>query len=398
MVCRSLALTTLAALSFAAAPTESGLKTQLADYQSELAKLRATGRPLREMPAARFFLFGMGSRQKLLYRDGALWELPSGRVVKQWNVASELIVPPAYAVLVHRTDGGGVLLEEDEAGVWLTEDGRRTALSKSQLKLPTFAGRPSANVLRVLHQEILINVVDGKPLPNLLVYATPWYRDGAMVAMVLARTGNLDLLKGWIASLSDPFDHNNRAQGVAESEADNLGQALYLIALGGERNHPLIARILEEAKRFRQEEGGRVWLRGRSDFGVHPVYQTKWMKFGLRALGLRDDYTIPRLADTYSALFWWDYRSEHVAGERFSARLARDYPYLAWAEDHFYGEAHGPVGTIDYPLSWEAQASQANYAGMRLIAQEYAEQKLAAPHTWHAAEMFLYLMDSAPRR
>jgi hypothetical protein len=35
---------------------------------------------------------------------------------------------------------------------------------------------------------------------------------------------------------------------------------------------------------------------------------------------------------------------------------------------------------------------------MRLIAPEYAEEKLAAPHTWHAAEMFLYLMDSAPPR
>jgi hypothetical protein len=46
-----------------------------------------------------------------------------------------------------------------------------------------------------------------------------------------------------------------------------------------------------------------------------------------------------------------------------------------------------------YPLTWEARASQANYEGMKLVSKEYTERRICAPHSWHAAEMFLYLLD-----
>ena len=32
------------------------------------------------------------------------------------------------------------------------------------------------------------------------------------------------------------------------------------------------------------------------------------------------------------------------------------------------------------------------YEGMKVIAEEFVRQRLAAPHTWHAAEVFLYLI------
>jgi hypothetical protein len=38
-------------------------------------------------------------------------------------------------------------------------------------------------------------------------------------------------------------------------------------------------------------------------------------------------------------------------------------------------------------------ASQAESDGMQRIGLEYANQKLCAPHTWHAAEAFLYLIE-----
>jgi len=47
-----------------------------------------------------------------------------------------------------------------------------------------------------------------------------------------------------------------------------------------------------------------------------------------------------------------------------------------------------------YPLTWEAHASQANYAGMKLVSKEYTGRKICAPHSWHAAEMFLFLLDA----
>ena len=72
--------------------------------------------------------------------------------------------------------------------------------------------------------------------------------------------------------------------------------------------------------------------------------------------------------------------------------LSGNNPYLTWAADSYYGEKNGLVGNRDYPLSWEANASQANYAGVEIVSPQYTRRKLAAPHTWHAAEMFLRLL------
>src|SRR5207302_5229015 len=120
-------------------------------------------------------------------------------------------------------------MREDSEAVWLEQGGQRTALggTQSPVKLPGFNGKKFPCVLRVLHQELLVNITEAGPVPNFFVYEKPWYRDGAMVALALQETGNLDLLKPWILGLREPFDRNNK--GV--TEADNLGQALFLISL-----------------------------------------------------------------------------------------------------------------------------------------------------------------------
>ena len=46
-----------------------------------------------------------------------------------------------------------------------------------------------------------------------------------------------------------------------------------------------------------------------------------------------------------------------------------------------------------YPLTWEAKASQAHYRGMGLVSDDYATGNHAAPHTWHAAEISLHVLD-----
>ena len=73
------------------------------------------------------------------------------------------------------------------------------------------------------------------------------------------------------------------------------------------------------------------------------------------------------------------------------AALKCHYSY-GWAYDHFHGAKKSPLSHRDDPLTWEAHASQARYEGMRVIAPVFLEQKLAVPHTWHAAEAFLYLL------
>jgi len=48
----------------------------------------------------------------------------------------------------------------------LFENGQASLLNESPLKLPSFEGQPYNLVLRVLHHEILVNILDGKPLPK----------------------------------------------------------------------------------------------------------------------------------------------------------------------------------------------------------------------------------------
>ena len=92
-------------------------------------------------------------------------------------------------------------------------------------------------------------------------------------------------------SLTDPYDRNNGG----ETEADNLGQTLYILSFFTDRNNPLVAKILEEAKKYEVSDGKDKYIKGRSDFHDAPVYQTKWLKYGLKALNLPDDYTIPQV-------------------------------------------------------------------------------------------------------
>ncbi|GAA4455528.1 hypothetical protein GCM10023189_23410 [Nibrella saemangeumensis] len=391
----------------------------LAVYRQNLALLRQEHTNQQELPDMKFFLFGMGNRTKLIYQKGRLMEAQTGHIVEQWRVQQALIVPSEYLVHLTLMDSTTVQIREDENGVWIHQPGKSPQLVKgtrNRLNLPTFADKKYGPVLRVLHHEVLINIIAGKPVPNFLVYSRPWFRDAALMGMVMQQTNNLHLIKDWIMKIRDPFDRNNR--GI--SEADNLGQVLFLVSLVSDQKHPAVKMVLDSVKRFGKpllpsvtdtiavrpiaqsstapHLPDKIYLSGKTDYAEHPVFQTKWIKYGLKSLGLPDPYTIPTVYDSYSALFWWDYTDQHVPGKPFNESSGRNYPYLTWAEDHFNSRTgtlvrRGMVGSVDYPLSWEQQASEANYAGMTILDKNLMKQKLSFPHTWHAAEMFLLLIE-----
>jgi hypothetical protein len=366
----------------------------LVEYRLELDRFRAEYGGTRPLPEVRFFLFGMGQRPKFIYRNGQLLDARSGAVVRQWPLGTETIVPPDYVVALQTADGARVRIVEDETAVWIESAERREAIPGTRLpvKLPRFDGHRYARVLRVLHQELLVNITPAGPVPNFFVYTKPWYRDAAMMALAFQKTGNLDLIRNWVLALREPFDRNN----AGETEADNLGQVLFLVSLVSNTNHPVVPTVLAELPRFERVGPQGRFIQGRTDFAEHPVYQTKWLKFGLRALGLPDPYGVPSVPDSYSALFWMDYRDLHTPGR--DAEDRDDYPYLGWACDHFYRTKKSPISNRDYPLTWERNASQANYAGLRVLDPAYADQRLAAPHTWHAAEVFLYVLEEERAR
>lgn len=362
----------------------------LQTYHENLAQLRREHGNHRDLPDLKFFLFGMGDRLKLIYRNGRLLNALTGNIEEQWNVKHEVIVPSEYLVHLTLADEQTIQIREDEMGVWILQTNKRPRLipgSRSRLNLPRFTDKPYGPVLRVLHQEVLINVINGRPVPNFLVYYKPWYRDATQMAMVFRSTDNLHLIRDWIMAIRDPFDRNNRL------EADNLGQVLFLVSLVSDRSHPIVPIVLDSARRFQKEN----YIIGKTDNVEHPVYQTKWLKYGLKSLGLPDTYVVPKQADSYSSVFWLDYKNEHVEEKRVDNNFSNN-PFFGWAEDHFYSQARVPekrgmVGNIDYPLSWQQRDIDAHYPGLTVLDRDLVRQKIAFPHAWHAAEMFLLLYE-----
>lgn len=364
----------------------------LTAYQSDLTRFRAEYGGTRNNPDVAFYLFGMGSRPKLVYKNGSLINALTSAVVASWNVSSQTIVPSEYAVEIVDAGGNKIRIYEDEIGIWIRTNAAEALVegSRSWVTLPKFSHHAYGSVLRVLHQELLINIVNSEPVPNFLVYSKAWRRDAAMMAMCFDKTDNVHLIKTWLLGLTDPYDKNNSGN----SEPDNLGQDLYMMSLVADKNHPFVQTVLAAIPPVTvTNPNGQKHITGSVDFSQRSVYPTKWLKYGLRALGLPDPYTIPAQNDSYAALFWMDYK-EYNQGTEAADR--GNYPYLGWAVDHFHGTKLSPISNRDYPLTWERNASNANYAGMAVVDPVFVSERLSVPHTWHAAEVFLYTLASNP--
>lgn len=333
-------------------------------------------------PENQFFLFGMGDREKYVYKNGSLRRYSDNKIIYAWNIVEEEFFFDEYKVVLTTKSKERVVLLENESGFFVGE----TCLCNSKINLPSFDGYKYQKQLRILHHEILINIINGKPVPNYFVYKKPWYRDGAMMGMVLKATGNLHLIKDWILSITDFYDRNN----AGNTEPDNLGQLLYLISLVSDKNNPMVQKIIDEAKRI-SDDG---LLTGITDFNDHRIYSTLWLLFALKELEIENDYfKVPEKFDDYARMFWMD-REGIERKTHFENKYNWLYPYLWWAVKHFENESiDEELLKITYPMSWEKEASQANYEGIRQLSNIYADNKFSAPHTWHGAEMFLYLIE-----
>jgi hypothetical protein len=339
---------------------------------------------IHEMP---FYLFGMGARRKMIFCNHCLFDIFSGKLLYRFRETGFRIIPEEYRVKMQ--DGE---IFENETGVYLRQNDRTISVTEGYLRIPEFPGNPNRNALRILFHEITVNIVEGKPVPNLFVYKKPWYRDAAMMCMVLQRTENLHLVYDWILSLDEAYDRNN----AGNCEPDNLGQALYMISLVSDKNHPLVKKILKEAGKWRKG----IYIEGLTDGGRHPVYQTKWLKYGLKKLGIPESYEIPETADDYGELFWMEEkenRSKHPAESVIESKgdcwKNSDYPYLEAARAHLKNEAPFVTERWEYPLTWERNASEADYSKNLPFFPQMAAGKICAPHTWHAAELYLWMTE-----
>ncbi len=119
-----------------------------AEYRTALGRVREGRGKAYALPAVDFYLFGMGGRDKSVDAAGRLLDARTGEVLRTWDVAEELIVPPAYTDALKTKAGQLVVVSEDEAAVWVEADGKREALTRGAVKLPDLAGRKHRLVLR----------------------------------------------------------------------------------------------------------------------------------------------------------------------------------------------------------------------------------------------------------
>lgn len=334
-------------------------------------------------PENNFFLFGMGHRQKYVYKNGNLTNIKTSKIEFSWNVDSEEFIYHQYTVILHLSDGKSITIYENEIGLFIDD----LCIEKSYIHLPDFKEYKYSKALRILHHEVLINFNGTIPVPNIYVYDKAWYRDGAMMALVLNETGNIDLLKNWALSITSLYDMNN----ANHREPDNLGQLAFILSFFVDKSYPLVSEIVKEAKRIMKNGV----LTGITDFNHHEIYSTLWLKYGLDKLGVDTSFiNIPLTFDSYARMFWMN-RTGIERHTYFDNHYDENYPYLWWAVKHFENEPIDDsfINTDIYPMSWERLASQAVYENIAPLSTEYAKNNFSAPHSWHASEQFMYLIE-----
>ena len=333
----------------------------------------------------KFYFFGLGNRKKYVYSNGVIRELENEKIYKRFDVEWDLIIPNAYTVLIKTKEGNYYKIVEDKSSVKIIEDNKELVLpdTKVDIELYNFDDYKYSEILKVLYQEILFNIKDGIIYPNILVYDNVWYRDAAYGAMVLDKTGNIDLIKDWILSINSIYDKSN-----GEEENDNLGELLYMISLVDDKDNKLVKKILSKLEQIRIEDENGIYISNNTDGSKKPSYQTEWLKFGLNKLNIENEYNY-LLTDRYTNLLWF---TEHSLKDLKNEKYSMKYPYLGYAQRHMMGDnSNIYLSNQLYPLSWEKEASKANYLKMTILGNYYVKNKVSPTHIWSAAELFLML-------
>ena len=333
-----------------------------------------------------FFILGMGLREKYLFvKEESKEKYKLVRYSDEQEIINNLILENIdyenYVIYAKDENKNKITIYENENGIYIHKENEEKVLDDSiKINIPTFDNYKHKKQLKILFNEVMINITKDGPKPNFIAYKNSWYRDSAIIAMVLKKTDNVNQIEDWISKINSIYDMQNGCK-----EPDNLGQVLFLMSLIENKNENIINDILEEAENIKTEGG---YLNGITDGTYHPIYQTKWLIFGLKSLGLNyEKWKIPNVYDDYESLLWFEKEKQSKSIEDSDR-----WPYLFFARLHYEGT---PISfeESDYPISSEYCPSKANFKEMSVINKEFTKSKLIVPHAWSAAEMFLYLID-----
>ena len=280
-----------------------------------------------------------------------------------------------YTIKCLDEQGKQVSILENEIGIYLKKDNVVITLDDSNyINIPSYEGYSYSDYLKILFYETMVNVLPNGFTPNYITYGNFWYRDGAIMAMVLEATDNLSQMRLDV-DVDDVYDG---ARGGVD-EPDNLGELLFMLSLQEEKNWPVINAVLAEAERIKQADN---CIHGLTDGSDLYVYQTTWLKFGMERLGLDSSaYDVTNKVDGYSNMCWWytrgnsnnyPYDIESMENTLFDINTCW-YPYLEIARLHYHEKRINLPTNLNYPISFE-----------------YSN---CYPHAWSSAELLLYLLE-----
>ena len=338
-----------------------------------------------------YYFFGFGNRKKLLYKDNSLIDLSTGDKLYTFNTEEYIIIPNLYTVLIKTKEGNYIKIYEDSNGIHYNMNNVDNMIDNTKINLYDFKGEKYENIKKVLYGEILFNIKDSKIYPNILVYDNPWYRDAAIASMVLKRTNNTDLISDWVSNIKDIYDMQNKGN----KETDNLGELLYIISTQKDKPQNLINKIKAEADTIANNNPNGKYLYGKTDYQDMYLYQNLWYKYGLESLNMEFKYDIDKLSDNYSNMAWW---SSNKVNTDVKSKVDENYPYLTIATYHKTKKGKIVINSSIYPLSWEKNASEADYQKMKVLDNYYVDNRISPLHTWTASELLLLLMDNTNKK
>lgn len=336
-----------------------------------------------------YYFFGLGNRRKIMYKKNSLIDIESKKTIYTFNEKDHLIVPNIYSVLIETVDDEYIKIYEDEKGVHFSKNGKDTIIddTNTELDIYDFKNQKYSNIKKVLYGEILFNIKDSKIYPNIIVYSEPWYRDAAITCMVLKQTNNTNLISNWVKNIEELYDRQN----ANEKEPDNLGELLYILSTQEEINNDLIDKIEAEAERIASNNEKGYYLNGKTDFAEMNLYQNLWYKLGIESLGKEFKFDIDEIEeDEYTSMAWWSTKN---VSAKTAMESSKNYPYLSFATRHKLNNGKIAVNSNLYPLSWEKEASQADYSKFNDLDINLANTKISPLHSWAASEMLLFIMD-----
>lgn len=364
--------------------------SKLEEYKNEYLDFIRTYSPetTNKLNESVYYYLGFGPRRKLMYKPGILMDIDSREVIYEFEEEESMIIPNIYTVIIETKDNKYIKIYEDKDGVHYNVDGKDEVVegTSNKIELYSFNEQKYSNMKAVLYGEILYNIKDSKIYPNIVVYNKPWYRDAAITSMVLRQTNNTDLILDWVNNIDELFDNNNGIE-----EPDNLGELLYLLSIQKDNNTNLIDKIESKAEEIASNNPNGYYIYGKTDFTDQHLYQNQWYKLGIESVGRDYHFDIESIKeDDYSKGAWWsDYKTSIIDNNNSNY----EYPYLSYAIRHSKKQGNIIINRELYPLSWEVNASHANYDLYSGLDFYMRDERISPLHTWSASELLLFIMD-----